>query len=151
MSKKKKSKPGWRSHSDNRMWLRYNRELAEKDYAAIAQLIQKEKGTHVATQSCRVRVWDVPYMGHMLRVVYDRYRKQAITILTPDMGVKDILITIVCKGCGRAARLRPTKLAVCDGYYCGRCDFFPPDQAILVDCAAGDLTGYGLSENTQTR
>lgn len=71
MSKRKQPKPRWRFHSEDRMWLRYNRDLTDEDYAAISQLIQEGRGAHIATQSYRVRVWDVPYMGHMLRVIYD--------------------------------------------------------------------------------
>ena len=76
-----------RFHAKTRALERYDIALNNKDLQAIAKLIQDRKAIFVEKQSLRVTLWDVDYNGIRMRTVYDRHRKQIVTVLPLDPPV----------------------------------------------------------------
>jgi hypothetical protein len=79
-------------HALRRAAERYGLELNESTYRELVNRIRKpgRKGNKpailVERQSLRVSVWDIDLDGKMVRVVYDRTRKNIVTFL-PRTGL----------------------------------------------------------------
>ena len=68
--------------------------------------------------------------------------------------LKNLPVTVVCEGCGKAVTCNPHKVTICRGYTCaklecwGNPDFVLPRvrdaQYKLIENAAGELHGYNL-------
>lgn len=71
-------------HTKRRAKERYGLYLKENDIINIVSMIQKGKAKHVLTESLRVTIWHVNYLGKELKVVYDKKRKTLITALPLD-------------------------------------------------------------------
>ncbi|HEX7277887.1 MAG TPA: hypothetical protein VF244_10975 [Acidimicrobiales bacterium] len=70
-----------RLHARIRARERYGIELGEASRSAIIRSIQTGTSTIVERQTNRVSVHDVDLDGQVVRVVYDRARKELVTFL----------------------------------------------------------------------
>ena len=73
-----------RFHAKKRALQRYGVNLPTTAQAAIVKLIQKGQARWLKTQSNRVTHWAVEWEGKILPVVYDKLRKQLVTVLPPE-------------------------------------------------------------------
>jgi len=60
---------------------RLGENVSETEMLEIVDLIQKQEGTFVETQSHRISVWDVLFRSKTIRVIYDKTRKSVVTVL----------------------------------------------------------------------
>ena len=70
-----------RKHFKRRLKERYGLEANRHDVHDIVYLIQTQKCNFVMKQSNRITVWDVPFKGEKVRIVYDKVRKAPVTAL----------------------------------------------------------------------
>ena len=72
-------------HAKRRMYARYGIVLTQQAKEEVVKAIQAGDGvaTFIEKQSIRVSVWDVPLEGQVVRVVYDKQRKEVVTVLPP--------------------------------------------------------------------
>jgi len=70
-----------RIHAKRRLSERYGIAVDRVGLAEIVILIQAGKSRFVERQSNRVTVWDVPFRGQVVRVVYDTMRHAVVTAL----------------------------------------------------------------------
>jgi hypothetical protein len=71
-------------HARRRAAHRFGINLSPKTHDQLIQDIQTGKALFVEKQSNRISVWDLKYDNQILRLVYDRQRKQIVTILYHD-------------------------------------------------------------------
>lgn len=70
-----------KEHFKRRMYERWGILLKNGQEQGIVSLIQEGKAKFVGRQSNRVTVWNVPYLGMTIPMLYDSLRKQMITAL----------------------------------------------------------------------
>lgn len=73
-----------RAHAKLRALQRYDLDLTAKMRRRIVEAIQQQRSIHLETQSNRVSVHLVEVESRDIRVVYDRTRKEIITVLPPE-------------------------------------------------------------------
>ena len=89
MSHRKRKKKGSktnaeRKHASRRMLQRHGLEVGKTELGEMVKMIQDGEATFVERQSNRITVWDMDYIGRLLRVVYDKERKQIVTVLPKE-------------------------------------------------------------------
>jgi predicted RNA-binding protein associated with RNAse of E/G family len=77
MSKNKAQREHARRRFRERFGVSFDRNKAHE----FVKIIQRGAARFVERQSCRVTVFDVPYEGATYRVVYDKQRKNVVTVL----------------------------------------------------------------------
>lgn len=70
-----------RIHAKRRALERHGLQLNRFDLFEMVKLIQGQKAEFVERQSLRVTVWRVPWGDRKLKVVYDKVRKNIVTVL----------------------------------------------------------------------
>ena len=73
--------PTLQAHFKRRMYERWGILLKNGQEKEIVDLIQTGQAKFVGRQSNRVTVWNVPYLGMTIPMLYDSTRKQMITAL----------------------------------------------------------------------
>mgnify|MGYP001573490344 CR=1 FL=1 len=73
-----------RAHAKLRALQRYDLDLTAKMRRRIVEDIQQHKSIHLDTQSHRVSIHLVEIEERDIRVVYDRTRKEIVTVLPPE-------------------------------------------------------------------
>lgn len=73
-----------RAHAKLRALQRYDLDLTAKMRRKIIEEIQQQRSIHLETQSNRVSIHLVEIEQRDIRVVYDRTRKEIITVLPPE-------------------------------------------------------------------
>jgi len=79
-----------RKHFKKRLKERYDLEANRHDIRDIVYLIQHQKCNLVLKQSNRITVWDVPFKGEKVRIVYDKLRKAPVTALLMEWDLEEI-------------------------------------------------------------
>lgn len=77
----KRKEVAQRFHAKKRATQRYGIQLTTQKQAAIVKLIQRGKARWLKTQSNRITHWAVEWEGQIIPVVYDKIRKQLVTVL----------------------------------------------------------------------
>jgi len=80
----KRKEVAQRFHAKKRARQRYGIDLPTVVQAAIVKRIQRGQGRWLKTQSNRVTHWAVEWEGQTIPVVYDKIRKQIVTVLPPE-------------------------------------------------------------------
>lgn len=79
-----------RRHFKRRLKERYSLEANRHDIHDIIYLIQHNKCNFVLRQSNRITVWDVPFKGETVRIVYDKVRKAPVTALLLEWDLENV-------------------------------------------------------------
>ena len=79
------TKKGTPSHAAVMGYRRYDVVLRRQDFDAIRAIIIQGKATMIECTGMRY-VYDVPYKGKLLTVVYDDVGKAVVTLLPPGGG-----------------------------------------------------------------
>lgn len=77
-----------RDHCKRRFRERYGIDFNRHVRREFVKLIQHNQCHFIEKQSNRVSVWDVIYGGQVFRVVYDKERKNIVTVF-PDAHVEE--------------------------------------------------------------
>lgn len=72
-----------RLHCKKRAFERFGLSLNHKDLAIMAKMIQDLKGEFLRRRSCRVTLWKLNYKDTEMVCVYDKNRKNIITVFKP--------------------------------------------------------------------
>ena len=73
-----------RSHAKRRFYERFGILLNRKDRQNLINQIQGNRAKFVEKESNRVSLWDVMVKGKIIRVVYDKDRKNIVTALPQE-------------------------------------------------------------------
>ena len=73
------------SHAKRRFVQRFGIILTKELKERIVKMIQEGYVQIVEKQSNRISLFDVPVEGKMIRIVYDRTRKNIVTALYPEL------------------------------------------------------------------
>ena len=73
-----------RAHAKLRALQRYDLDLTAKMRRKIIEEIQQQRSIHLETQSNRVSIHLVEVEARDIRVVYDKIRKEIVTVLPPE-------------------------------------------------------------------
>lgn len=71
-------------HARRRFYQRFGIKLTKELKADIIRLIQQGFATHVEKQTNRVSLFDVFIEDRIVRVVYDKHRKNIVSALYPE-------------------------------------------------------------------
>jgi len=87
MQRRKKSRTNkQRNHSKRRFRQRYGIDFNQQMRQEFRRLIQSNQCVLVEKQSNRISIWDVTYEGNVYRIVYDKQRKNVVTVL-PELQI----------------------------------------------------------------
>jgi hypothetical protein len=68
-------------HAKRRAYERYDIALANKDLKIIVKRIQNGNAIFIRRQSLRITIWATSICNTVVKVAYDRIRKQIVTFL----------------------------------------------------------------------
>ncbi len=93
MRRKKRKKKGdksdaQRDHAKRRFKERYGFDFNRNIRREFVGLIQHNQCHLIEKQSNRTSVWDVIYEGNVFRVVYDKQRKNIVTVFPESQSCK---------------------------------------------------------------
>lgn len=71
------------AHAQRRFLQRKGVFVERRHLDEMGRLIRAGGGSFVKRQSRRITLWDIPWRGEIIRVVYDKRRKAIVTVL-PD-------------------------------------------------------------------
>ena len=87
MQRRKKSRTNkQRNHAKRRFKQRYGIDFNQQMRQEFRRLIQSNQCVLVEKQSNRISIWDVTYEGNVYRIVYDKQRKNVVTVL-PELQI----------------------------------------------------------------
>lgn len=79
----KNKKSAQRFHTKKRAAQRYGLTLTTEKQQEIVRKIQNGDGWFLRAESKRITHWAIQYAGQTLPVVYDKARKELVTVLPP--------------------------------------------------------------------
>lgn len=68
-------------HAKRRCLERYGLELKKSQYKQLVAMIQRNQAEFVESESNRVTIWIIKFLGKELKVVYDNHRHSIATFL----------------------------------------------------------------------
>lgn len=76
-------KTAQRRHAKRRAAQRFGVNVGTETLRAAVTAIQSGQAKHIETQSNRISVHELEIHGILMRVVYDKHRKEIVTVLRP--------------------------------------------------------------------